>query len=213
MPDKNAQQKKRDLDFIRCPCCGKRRKIQTQTRLVAIQQAFSNNWLCHGDWAVRFAKARSIRWACNDCLQSGAAIEGRPEKQTFVDFEPYLAYIDRLFTCEDCHCSFVFSAQEQQYWYEELKFWVQSHPKQCPECRRKRRAKRQAMQDIQKELSQLDPEDPQQLLRLASLYLQVENSPKAQEYVAKASKRARDRGESELFAEQIAILQSQIKTP
>ncbi|WP_420841919.1 zinc-ribbon domain containing protein [Fimbriiglobus ruber] len=52
-------------------------------------------------------------------------------------------------TCEDCKQPFVFTASEQQFWYETLKFWVQSHPKQCISCRRVRRAKRSTARDEQ----------------------------------------------------------------
>jgi hypothetical protein len=45
--------------------------------------------------------------------------EGKPEKQTFVDYQPHLAYSNRTYICEDCHNSCIFRAQEQQYWYEE----------------------------------------------------------------------------------------------
>lgn len=45
-------------------------------------------------------------------------------------------YVDAGFCCMRCGTSFVFSAPEQRFWYEELKFHVDSLPKRCQECRR-----------------------------------------------------------------------------
>ena len=45
-------------------------------------------------------------------------------------------YVDATFRCEECGCEFVFSAREQQFWYEERRFYVDSQPRRC--ARRKR---------------------------------------------------------------------------
>lgn len=194
-----------------CPCCGKLRNVHLQKSLLKAQQAFSDHWICQGDWAVRYALEGSIRWACDACLRAHRAIEGRPGKQTFVDHKPYLAYFDRTFLCEGCHASFVFNAREQQYWYEELQFWVQSFPKERLECRKKRRAKNKAMQEIQKELPQLDAQNPQQLLRMAELFLEAGSFQKASEYLARARKRAASCGELETLADQWRDCDSKFK--
>jgi hypothetical protein len=211
MSKERKRNKQIDPDFVICPCCGKQRDIQKQTRLLAIQQAFSDNFYFYGSWAVLDASAGLIQWACNSCLEDGAALEGKLEKQTFLDHRPYLAYIDRDYVCEDCHNPFIFRAREQQYWYEELKFWVQSYPKQCPECRWKRRAKQKVVQDLQNALSHLDPKDPKQLLQIASLYAQAEYGEKAQEYLARARNRARRKGVFEVLQGSIEALQRQIE--
>ncbi|WP_165422817.1 zinc-ribbon domain containing protein [Ktedonosporobacter rubrisoli] len=158
------------------------------------------------------ARTGRLQWACEECLKAGRAIEGQPWNQTFCDYEPYLAYFDRTVTCQDCLNPFVFQAREQLYWYERLKFYVQSFPKHCLSCRRKRRAKRRAMQALQKESSQLDPQDPFQLLHMASLCLEAGYLSKASEYIARARNRARERGELEKLAVQIDILQQQIQS-
>lgn len=48
-------------------------------------------------------------------------------------------YIDATFRCEACETEFVFSAKEQQFWYEEQRFYVDSMPRKCPECRKQDR--------------------------------------------------------------------------
>jgi hypothetical protein len=92
-----------------------------------------------------FAHKDKIHWACDKCLEKGKAILADPTQQTFVDFVPYYAYFDRKFQCRKCGKLFTFSANEQRYWFETLKFWVQSYPKDCIDCRRrKREAKKQS---------------------------------------------------------------------
>ena len=53
-------------------------------------------------------------------------------------------YIDATFICDGCKQEFCFSATEQKYWYEALRFYVDSQPKKCKSCRqyeRDRKAK------------------------------------------------------------------------
>jgi hypothetical protein len=53
-------------------------------------------------------------------------------------------YIDATFKCRDCDEDFLFSAQEQRFWYEQRRFYVDSQPVRCPECRKKERARKAA---------------------------------------------------------------------
>jgi hypothetical protein len=76
------------------------------------------------------------QWACDDCLTSGAASIANPEAQLYLDSPPYLAYFDVSKVCEKCNEEYIFKKEEQAYWYEYLKFWVQSTPKHCSKCRR-----------------------------------------------------------------------------
>ena len=48
-------------------------------------------------------------------------------------------YIDASFPCAQCKTEFVWSAQEQKTWFEEYRFYVDSQPTLCRECRAKRR--------------------------------------------------------------------------
>ena len=40
-------------------------------------------------------------------------------------------YVDATFACRDCGEEFVFSADEQRFWYEDRKFFIDSLPKHC----------------------------------------------------------------------------------
>ena len=48
-------------------------------------------------------------------------------------------YLNAETICTDCSEPFIFSASEQKFWYEDLYFWVDSFPNQCPNCRKNRR--------------------------------------------------------------------------
>jgi hypothetical protein len=50
-------------------------------------------------------------------------------------------YIDATFRCRRCGQEFLFSVDEQKFWYEECQFWIDSMPRECPACR-------QALRDL-----------------------------------------------------------------
>lgn len=125
-----------------CPCCEQERRIKHDTRLTQLEGALLSKglpWWGEPGWMIKAAEGKTLQWACKNCLNEKRAIPANPEAQTFVDFAPYFAYFDVSLQCSDCGKEFIFSSKEQLFWYEHLKFWVQSRPKQCVECRRIRR--------------------------------------------------------------------------
>jgi hypothetical protein len=48
-------------------------------------------------------------------------------------------YIDARFRCTECEADFLWSAEEQRVWFETYRFWVDSRPRHCRDCRAKRR--------------------------------------------------------------------------
>ena len=132
---------------VTCPCCGKDRDVVGGTPLLQLEDKLRQAnltpwWKTSEGWSVEEAQKGKLQWACRYCLKSERAIEANPVVQKFCDYPPYLAYFDTKLRCEDCGSMFVFSAKEQQFWYENLKFWVQSRPKQCLDCRRARRERK-----------------------------------------------------------------------
>jgi hypothetical protein len=95
-----------------------------------------------GEFRDSHSKRKFIHWACDDCLDKGKALLADPNKQKFVDCVPYYAYFNLQRHCETCGQNFIFSSNEQRFWYEDLMFWVQSQPKDCANCRRKKRERR-----------------------------------------------------------------------
>src|SRR5258705_13351323 len=50
-------------------------------------------------------------------------------------------YVDATFLCRDCGNEFVFTANEQRFWYEEKRFWIDSLPRRCAACRKEQRTR------------------------------------------------------------------------
>lgn len=137
---------------ITCPCCRQKRDVKSQTPLLQNKLTLRNllSWWNPSEEVDEIVLKLEIQWACNFCLANEAAIQGNLHEQTFCDFPPYLAYFDVELHCEDCENNFIFFAAEQKFWYETLKFWVQSRPKQCVDCRRKKWAEKQKQRELQK---------------------------------------------------------------
>ena len=57
------------------------------------------------------------------------------KKQNYAIY-PRALYVDIEEKCGTCSKAFIFFAQEQQYWFEVLGFWVDSHCTHCFGCRR-----------------------------------------------------------------------------
>ncbi|MBB1384664.1 zinc-ribbon domain containing protein [Pseudoalteromonas sp. SG45-5] len=57
------------------------------------------------------------------------------EKQNYAIY-PRTLYVDIEVQCGACSRAFIFFAQEQQYWFEVLGFWVDSHCTHCFGCRK-----------------------------------------------------------------------------
>ena len=62
-------------------------------------------------------------------------------------------YIDAAFECSRCGESFVFTADEQKFWYEELKFWIDSLPRECAKCRKELRALKALQQEYDRDIA------------------------------------------------------------
>ncbi len=52
---------------------------------------------------------------------------------------PRYWYFEARFRCDDCDGEFLWSAEEQRVWFETCRFYVDSIPRQCRDCRAKRR--------------------------------------------------------------------------
>jgi hypothetical protein len=64
-----------------------------------------------------------------------SAIPADFSRQNFSTF-PRGHYVDILQVCRACRRPFLFFAREQQFWYEELHFYIDTDCQHCPECRR-----------------------------------------------------------------------------
>ena len=74
------------------------------------------------------------------------AAKADTSKQDFTVCPRYW-YVEVTFHCARCGEAFVFSAEEQRFWYEDLGFYVDSCAKHCPTCRRQIRELNALRQD------------------------------------------------------------------
>ncbi len=131
--------------LLTCPCCQQKRDAIKETPLTKLEDQTRSEkplWWMEAGWSIEYAAKDKLRCACSACLKKGRALDAHPWAQNFVIGEPYFAFYDAHEHCVDCKQPFVFSAKEQQFWYEELQFLVQVWPKCCLDCRYKRRERK-----------------------------------------------------------------------
>ncbi len=74
-------------------------------------------------------------WACDVCLEDAKVIKANPSIQNY-SWNPHYAYYDSQLKCKNCNSDFIFGKEEKKYWFESLKFWIDSVPIHCVNCRR-----------------------------------------------------------------------------
>ena len=62
-------------------------------------------------------------------------------------------YIDAAFTCRGCDNDFVFTADEQRFWYETMRFYVDSRPVKCNHCRKADRELKELRQEYDRDIA------------------------------------------------------------
>src|SRR5688572_16280721 len=131
-----------EIQVLKCPCCHERRRYGEFQHLYLHNYQFKRSGVASLlEGAIN--SYEDTYWACDICLDKKRAIPGKPELQNVIGFvHPFVAYYDRERKCVSCGVKFIFSKEEQQYWYEELKFITWSVPKNCPGCRKEQRKPR-----------------------------------------------------------------------
>ena len=144
-------------------------------------------------------------YVCRVCIAEGRAIQADACAQYCGDGLPRKAFFDVTLTCEDCQSDFRFTASEQKFWYEDLKFFAEARPKQCRRCRRIRRRRG----DLTAELGQakaVASKDPEILARIADIYVELGDIEKASLYLGRAKNRTADPGRKAALIERRAKL-------
>jgi hypothetical protein len=125
------------------------------------------------------------------------AVRGNIRQQNlcFLCNVPKYFYVDEQKTCLQCGEAFIFSAREQKFWYETLKFYGTSQAIRCPECRRKKRSEKSLSAQIGSTKAALkqDQDNPALLLGLSEAivrYHAMSGQGNLSEAIA-ASRRAR----------------------
>jgi hypothetical protein len=71
-----------------------------------------------------------------ECRIPNTAVEADISKQNFTTF-PVTHYFDVIRTCRGCRRQFIFFAEEQRHWYEDLGFPIDADCDRCVPCRKK----------------------------------------------------------------------------
>ncbi|MFO7692294.1 MAG: zinc-ribbon domain containing protein [Vicinamibacterales bacterium] len=119
---------------------------------------------------------------------------------------PQKAFFDVTLTCEDCQSDFRFTASEQKFWYEDLKFFEESRPKQCRRCRPIRRRTGALTAELGQALKALASKDPALLTRIADIYIELGDIEKASLYLRRAKNQTADPGGKAALIERLAEL-------
>jgi len=131
----------------------------------------------------------NFQWACDGCLKLKKATKANPANQTYCDHKPLLAYFNQKHQCESCDTIFIFSQQEQKFWYEKLGFWVQSKPKHCKECRKEKRKEKYYHKRIKELKVNSENLEVNELAELAEIYEHFGNEVKRNMYLNKLKKK------------------------
>lgn len=118
-----------------------------------------------------------------------ARIPARIELQVYGWEGPIEVYQDQPKTCVRCRAVFVFSAQDQQHYYEVLRFRTCAAPSTCPACRRLRRQARQARARLQALLTGAGPSTVHELAEASLLLAQLGRKQRAEELHRRAQNR------------------------
>ena len=146
-----------------------------------------------GDKEFAFSRVTlGKEWACDDCLSNKKALIADPTKQEFLDWPPHYFYVDKINECKTCKIEFCFSKEEQQFWYEELKFWVQSEAIDCKKCRSAKRERNSEIKEARKRLDSLlptlDKNDEESIKEIISAYELLGAHRKLAEYNLRLNK-------------------------
>ena len=130
-----------------------------------------------------------FRWSCDACVIQKKAIAARPLLQNYnTQWDmPSLMYFDKGTTCKTCKGDFVFTKEEQQFWYEKLRFIIYSFPKECPKCRKHKRAMI-AQNNRLMELTAIEDKTAVQLKELTEIYHEIGSEEKARMYANQLKK-------------------------
>ena len=178
-----------------CQCCNRQVDKQGLTQTLSllpfdglfgpIKTSYATKFLGIIDHSSGF-----YQWACDTCLETKKALLGNPKKQyhTFTHpmntANPNLAYINKTVQCDACQEDFLFSKEEQKYWYEDLQFVVYSKPKQCLTCRKKKQADKLINTELSDLLKDGEPTELKKLQRLVTIYELLEKHDKTKYYLS-----------------------------
>ncbi len=191
---------KKDKTYLICPCC-KKAKHNTEVRTMSkLLKKLSNPKKEHGYIPIisnfHSNNIEDDGWACDECLDRVWTEPADPYAQLFLDHPPYFFYYDSKRKCEKCEAEYIFSISEKRFWYEELKFWVQSKPKHCIPCRKEVRQQKQDNKRLSELLEGFDKLTIIELEEIIQIYSRMNKEEKVKYYHAVLKKKKPRRSDS-----------------
>lgn len=131
------------------------------------------NATTHKEFVVRFETIVGKKWPYGDfsayCQQTqripNTAVAADLARQTPATV-PVTHYFDLERQCRDCKRPFIFFAEEQKYWYEQLGFGLESDCVRCVDCRKKQQGIAR-QREIYESLFHVRDKDQEQTLAMA----------------------------------------------
>ncbi|MBS2035226.1 zinc-ribbon domain containing protein [bacterium] len=124
-------------------------------------------------------------WVCPACEAAGVAIRACPQNQVWETFRwPALSFEDFAGVCGLCRQSFVFSAQEQQHFYEQAAIPLEVVPNNCSACRELVRLQKAAQARLSERLQ--NPSSAQDYEDIGEIYAGAQRFRKSVEALSRA---------------------------
>jgi hypothetical protein len=181
--------------YPKCPCClTERNRTEMKVCLSILEKIERKEFKHYKEWGIDPYNSfigDNFEWACDTCLNEKKAILANPGLQTFV-WSPNLAYFDSEKVCRTCGKDFKFTKEEKQLWYEKLKFWMDSEPVNCLQCRRELRVLKAENKILSGILQKAEKEiTVDELKTVADIYRKWDKPEKVKFYEAMTRKKQR----------------------
>jgi len=178
------------MEEVFCPCCREIKKISHCKHLQKWRKQHENLKLHSSlDSYLDEDQEEWIRWSCDKCLVDGKSIMANPEKQNYTGFVfPYLVYFDIERICKACKSEYIYTKEEQRFWYEDISGFVWSRASKCIDCRKLDQSYRRINTKLSYLINCLDESDKDSLIEIIELYLKLEKTEKAKFYFSKLKK-------------------------
>lgn len=134
----------------------------THKEIVAQYESIIGKLWPYGDFSAYTSGTKRI---------PNTAILADPSNQTRATV-PVTHYFDLERRCRDCKRQFIFFAEEQRHWYEELGFGLESDCIRCTECRKKQQGVAR-LRERYESLFHVEEKSEQQILELVDCCLQL----------------------------------------
>ncbi len=170
---------------MKCPVCKKKKRL-FDTDLIDIIAKASPNANHARMWVKDVQDFQWTEWACKACVKSKKAIKADISKHTYIGSTEHYFYIDSQRKCTNCKKSYVFTASEQQFWYEIARLPTDATPEFCKTCRSENESKKNAQSALMDLLPQLNPEDPEIQRHVSDIVKAIGSEEKAAELLQNA---------------------------